>query len=209
VSAVRADVEVSSSPWGPDDQLGALNRMTPASQGAILARADGTSTYDLSVDFFVGMPSFQAAGDPSYQMFMSHTPSGTVVDDLNGAGREVNSNICYSGDVVFFYTHTGTHIDAFCHFGINGETYNNVSVEGNRGSPHWHRNGAEQLPPIIARGVLLDIAGLFGVECLADSHAITAEECQRALERQNVTLGEGDVALVRTNGWPTGPTVRA
>jgi kynurenine formamidase len=206
----QANIEVSTSPWGAEDQRGQLNLMTPQLQGEVLARADGTRIYDLSVDFFVGMPSFQAAGDPSYQMFMSHTPNGTVVDNLNGAGEDVNKHVCYSGDVVFFYTHTGTHIDAFCHFGVNGMTYNNAVAEENLGSRHWYRNGAEQIPPIIARGVLLDIAGLKGVECLPDSYGITQTDCEEALEKQGVTLGEGDVALVRTGRmayWPDGSRV--
>jgi kynurenine formamidase len=179
--------------------------MTQASRAEILARADGARVYDLSVDFFVGMPSFQAAGDPPYQIFMSHTPRGTVVDDLNGAGEEMNRRVCYSGDVIFMYTHTGTHIDALCHFGIDGMTYNNTKVDEALGSRHWHRNGAEQLPPIIARGVLLDIAGLKGTECLPDSYAITPQDCQAAAERERVSLGEGDVALIRTGRmayWP-------
>jgi kynurenine formamidase len=206
----RADVQVTTSPWGPDDQCGALNRMTPASQGEILARADGSRIYDMSIDNFVGMPSFQAAGDPAYQMFMTHTPRGTVIDNLNGQGEEVNRGVCYSGDVVMMYTHTGTHIDALCHFGVNGETWNNAKVDDHLGSRHWHKNGAEQLPPIIARGVLLDIPALKGVECLPPSYGITGEDCQQALERQGVTLGEGDVALVRTGRmqyWPDGDKV--
>ncbi len=206
----RADVKVATSPWGPDDQCGALNRMTPASQAEVLARADGSRVYDMSIDYFVGMPSFQAAGDPAYQMFMSHTPRGTVIDNLNGAGEEINRGVCYSGDVVMMYTHTGTHIDALCHFGVNGETWNNAKVDDHLGSRHWHRNGAEQLPPIIARGILLDIAGLKDVECLPDSYGITGEDCQQALERQGVELGGGDVALVRTGRmtyWPDGSRV--
>ncbi|MCD6728149.1 MAG: cyclase family protein [Solirubrobacteraceae bacterium] len=157
------------------------------------------------MDFFVGMPSFQAAGDPAYQIFMSHTPGGTIVDDLNGVGDAINKHVCYSGDVMFMYTHTGTHIDALCHFGANGQIYNNVSVPEHLGSRHWHRNGAEQIPPIIARGVLLDIAGLHGVDCLPDSYGITAADCQQAAEREGVSLGEGDVALIRTGRmryWP-------
>lgn len=208
--AKQANIQVATSPWGPDDQRGALNLMTPDSQANVLSRADGTRIYDLSVDFFVGMPSFQAAGDPSYQMFMSHTPRGTVVDNLNGAGEDVNRHVCYSGDVVFFYTHTGTHIDAFCHFGVNGMGYNNAVVEENLGSRNWYRNGAEQIPPIIGRGVLLDIAGLKGVECLPNSYGITQMDCEQALEKQAVTLGEGDIALVRTGRmafWPDGSLV--
>lgn len=203
----RADIKVATSPYGPDDQRGALNKMTPASQAAIMSRADASRVYDLSIDYFVGMPSFQAAGDPAYQIFMSHTPQGTVVDNLNGVGKEVNQRVCYSGDVVFMYTHTGTHIDSLNHFGVDGKIYNNFTPEENLGSRHWTKGGAEQIPPIVARGVLLDIAALKGVECLPPSYAITIEDCQAELERTGLALGEGDVALVRTGRmryWPDG-----
>lgn len=208
--SIRAGIKVATSPWGSEDQRGALNRLSAKAQSEILARADGSRVYDLSVDYFVGMPSFQAAGDPGYQIFMSHTPAGTLVDNLNGAGDEINKHVCYSGDVVFFYTHTGTHIDALCHFGVDGMTYNNAAVEKHLGSRHWYRNGAEQIPPIIARGVMLDIAGLKGVECLPKSYGITPEDCAAALERQSIGLGEGDVVLVRTGRmryWPDGSRV--
>lgn len=200
-----ADIKVSTSPYGQDDQLGALNLMTAESQAAIMARADASTVYDLSVDYFVGMPSFQGAGDPSYQIFMSHTPDGTVVDDMNGAGRDVNQRVCYSGDVVFMYTHTGTHIDALNHFGVDGKIYNNFSAEENLGSRHWTKGGAEQIPPIVARGVLIDVAALHGVTCLPDSYAITPEDLQSALAKSGLELRSGDVALVRTGRmahWP-------
>ena len=206
----RADIQVATSPYGPEDELGALNKMTGAAQASILARADGSRVYDLSIDYFVGMPSFQAAGDPAYQIFMSHTPAGTVVDDLNGQGADVNRRVCYSGDVIFMYTHTGTHIDALNHFGVDGKIYNNFTPEENLGSRNWTRGGAEQIPPIVARGVLLDIAGLKGVECLPPSYAITVEDCQQSLEKSGLTLQEGDVALVRTGRmayWPDGSKV--
>ena len=88
------EIEVGKSPWGPDDQKGALNRITPESRAAIMSRIDATRMYDLSIDFFHGMPSFTFAGDPSYQMWMSHTPRGTVVDNLNQAGKHINSCFC-------------------------------------------------------------------------------------------------------------------
>lgn len=62
---------VGMSPWGPEDQQGALNRMTAKSHATIMARIDGTRIYDLSVDYLLGMPSFQAAGDPAYQIWMT------------------------------------------------------------------------------------------------------------------------------------------
>lgn len=206
----RAEIKVAASPWGPDDQLGALNHLSPEGSAAILARVDGTRSYDLSIDYFVGMPSFQAAGDPSYQLFMSHTPSGTVVDNLNGAGEAGNRHVCYSGDVVFMYTHTGTHIDSLSHFGVDGHIYNGFSVDDNLGSRGWTKGGAEVIPPIITRGVLLDVAKSHQVDCLPDSYAISVEDCQKVLADAAVALQPGDVAMVRTGRmgyWPDGSKV--
>lgn len=206
----RAGIKVASSPWGPDDQLGALNHLSPEGSAAILARVDGTRSYDLSIDYFVGMPSFQAAGDPSYQLFMSHTPAGTVVDNLNGAGEAGNRHVCYSGDVVFMYTHTGTHIDSLSHFGVDGHIYNGFSVDDNLGSRGWTKGGAEVIPPIITRGVLIDVAKSHQVDCLPDSYAITVEDCQKVLADAGITLQPGDVAMVRTGRmgyWPDGSKV--
>jgi kynurenine formamidase len=205
-----AGIRVGTSPYGPEDQRGALNLMTPESQAAIMSRADASTVYDLSIDYFVGMPSFQAAGDPSYQLYMSHTPGGTAVDNLNGVGSEVNKHVCYSGDVVFMYTHTGTHIDALNHFGVDGKIYNGFTPEEHMGSRHWTKGGAEQIPPIVARGVLLDIAGLKGVECLPPSYAITIDDCRDALQRAGLEIQSGDVVLVRTGRmafWPDGSKV--
>ncbi|WP_326837501.1 cyclase family protein [Amycolatopsis rhabdoformis] len=206
----RAGIQVATSPYGPDDQKGALNLLTPAGQAAILARADASTVYDLSIDYFVGMPSFQAAGDPSYQIYLSHTPAGTAVDNLNNAGAEVNRHVCYSGDVIFMYTHTGTHIDSLNHFGVDGKIYNGFTAEENLGSRHWTKGGAENIPPIVARGVLLDVATTHGVDCLPDSYAITVEDLESALSRTGLHLAEGDVAFVRTGRmryWPDGGKV--
>ncbi|PKV95500.1 MULTISPECIES: cyclase family protein [Amycolatopsis] len=203
----QAGVAVGTSEWGADDQLGALNRLSPTVRADVLARADASRVYDLSIDYFVGMPSFQGAGDPSYQIFMSHTPQGTAVDNLNGVGESVNRHVCYSGDVIFMYTHTGTHIDALNHFGIDGRIYNNFDVESNLGSRAWTKGGAEQIPPVITRGVLLDVAGQHEVACLPDSYAITVEDLEKALGATGLSLNEGDVAFVRTgrmSHWPDG-----
>ncbi len=69
-------VKVSKSPWGADDEIGRLNWITPESQKAILERLDGTKVFDLSVDYFIGMPSWSAAGDPEVRH----------LDDAHSAG---------------------------------------------------------------------------------------------------------------------------
>ncbi|MFE4079176.1 cyclase family protein [Paenarthrobacter sp. YIM B13468] len=203
----KAKVTVSKSPWGPNDERGALNLLSDSVRADVLQRANPSRVYDLSVDYFVGMPSFQGAGDPSYQIFMSHTPQGTLVDNLNHVGDDINRHVCYSGDVVFMYTHTGTHIDALNHFGIDGEIYNGYKPEEHLGSRTWTKAGAETIPPIITRGVLLDIAGLKEVDCLPDSYAISVEDIKAALDKSGLTLQAGDVPFVRTGRmrfWPDG-----
>lgn len=197
--------EVGRSPWGPDDELGALNRMTDASRAAVLARVSGGKVYDLAVDYFIGMPSWHVLGDPRYQFWMTHTPHGTVVDDPAGVGRAQNDLVSYTGDAVSFYTHMGTHIDALNHFGLNGRIYNGFTAEEHLGDRGWTRTGAETIPPIIARGVLIDVAAAKGVAQLPASYGITVDDLQAALARQAIRLAPGDVVLIRggrMHAWP-------
>ncbi len=58
--------------------------------------------------------------------------------------------------------------------------------------------GAQHIPPMVTRGVLLDIPAVLGVNRLAPGYGVTAEDVRRALGKK--TLESGDVALVRT-GW--------
>ncbi len=197
--------QVGDSPWGPDDELGALNRMTDASRAAVLARIEGGKVYDLAVEYFIGMPSWHVLGDPRYQFWMTHTPRGTVVDDPAGVGNHQNELVSYTGDAVSFYTHMGTHIDALNHFGLNGEIYNGFSADEHLGDRGWQRTGAETIPPIIARGVMLDVAAARGVAELPASYGITVDDLKKALDRQGLRLQPGDVVLIRggrMRAWP-------
>lgn len=172
--------------------------ITPASRAAVLARADGSAAYDLSVDYFIGMPSWQAAGDPHYQMWMTHTPQGTIVDDPLQVGAEMNRRVSYTGAAVSMYTHMGTHIDALNHFGLNGRIWNGFSAAEHLGDRGWKVAGAEKLPPIVARGVLIDVAAAKGLDMLPPGYRITRADLVEALARQQVALQPGDVVLIRT-----------
>lgn len=52
--------------------------------------------YDLSVEFYVGMPSHCFLGQPRFQIWNVHTPQGTIVDDPNGLGKQKNSHLTTS-----------------------------------------------------------------------------------------------------------------
>ena len=197
-AATAADRVVGTSPWGPNDEIGRLNLITPKSQAAVLSRLAGGQNYDLSVEYFIGMPSWQAAGDPHYRMWMTHTPNGTVIDDPLNLGRTMNQHVSYTGAAISMYTHMGTHIDALNHFGLDGKIWNGFSAAKHAGDRGWQVAGAENIPPIVARGVLIDVAAAKAVEMLPEGYRITPEDLAGALQKQKTSLKEGDVVLIRT-----------
>lgn len=197
-SAAGEEAEVGRSPWGPDDELGRLNLMTEDSRAAVLRRVDGRRVYDLSVEYFIGMPGWHGAGDPRYQIWMTHTPNGTLVDDPLGVGPAQNRRVSYTGSAFSMYSHTGTHIDALNHFGIDGRIWNGFEARRHLGDRGWRKTGAETLPPIIARGVLIDVAAARGVAALTPGYRVRKADLVAALARQETRLQPGDVVLIRT-----------
>ncbi len=197
-TANGAERTVGNSPWGPNDEIGRLNLITAESRNAILSRISGGAVYDLAVDYFIGMPSWQAAGDPHYRIWMTHTPHGTVVDDPLHVGAAMNEHDSYTGAAISMYTHMGTHIDALVHFGLDGKIWNGFKAEEHLGDRGWRVAGAEKIPPLVARGVLIDVAAAKGLEMLPDGYRVTRDDLVAALKKQNTALHEGDVVLIRT-----------
>lgn len=188
--------EAAKSPWGPADEIGTLNMMTEASKLDVFKRVASGKIYDLGVDLFVGMPTCCGAfGDQGYQISMTHTP----------ARGNVEERVSYSGDSVSMYTHTGTHLDTLNHFGLNGKIWNQASADDALGVRGWTKSGADAYPPIVAKGVLIDVARSKNVERLPASYSITVADLQEALKKQRTTLRPGDVVLIRTGLmtlWP-------
>lgn len=198
VPTTASPAEVGASPWGPNDELGAMNLQTQKTRSEILNRLSPGRVYDLSVDYFIGMPSWHGIGDPRYQYWLTHSPRGTVIDDPMNVGREVNEHVSYTGDAVSMYTHMGTHIDALNHFGLNGRIYNGFAADDHLGDRGWTRAGAETIPPIVARGVMIDVPASKSLPMLPDNYRITAQDLKDALRKQQLTLRSGDVVLIRT-----------
>ena len=197
--------ETTASPFGADDEIGMLNLIDASSREAILSRADAGKVFDLAVDHFIGMPGWIAANDPGFQIWMTHTPRGEELADVMKVGLEHNKLVSYSGDAISMYTHCGTHVDALNHFGYHGKVFNNRSATDHLGSRHWEVNGADKHPPVIARGVLLDVAGLHGLDMLPPSHGIGSDDLEGCLKHQKTELRPGDVVMVRTGrmrAWP-------
>ena len=191
-------LKVSASPWGPDDEIGRLNWITPDTNAAILDHLDGAHLFDLNVEFFVGMPSWVAAGDPPYGIWMTHTPQGSINDNLSGVGASAHERYSYCGDSIHLYTHCGTHVDTLNHLGHHGMFWNGWTADKDLGSRIWNKGGLDKYPPIIARGVLLDVAGMHGVDCLPDGADV------RLLLELNLHLGAAAEVHPQGNWLPDG-----
>lgn len=98
--------------------------------------------------------------------------------------------------------HGCTHIDALSHIGkwVGGEIelHGGVKVKEVMSRAGYSALGAENFPPIILRGILLDVAASHGVEVLPDSYGITGADLKRCEESQGVTVRESSAVLIRT-----------
>ena len=169
--------------WGPDDQLGTLNFITPE----VTANAATTVQSGRLVSCCRPLPTRPAPDNPSPVL---HHMTGTYVEGHGGDFFAISSH--------GFAT---THIDALCHIFHEGKLYNGYSAE--TVTPH----GAMQLgihhmqSGIVTRGVLLDIAAIRGVEALTPGEPIFPEDLEEAERAAGLKVQSGDALLVRTGRW--------
>ena len=144
--------------------------------------------FDLSVPLENGMPT--SGHHPPYQMALSRRHGDKIRE---GAGGGTSAN-----EIITTGCHVGTHIDAIGHWALNGRLHGDLdAVEAMRGG-QFQCLGAEEIPPMVCRGVLLDVPAVLGVDRLKPAQGITPEDLAKALG--NASLNAGDVALIRT-GW--------
>ncbi len=187
-SAVSAD-ECVPSPWGADDQIGAANRVTPERTAAAAKLVKKGISHPLGIVIEPGMPAYP----PRYTQLQVVQPNQQFNADL-GVGWEVSSN----DDVLQMWLGTGPQLDGLGHMGEAGEFYN-----CNQGKDFSIITGLTKLdisgiPPMVARGVMIDIAKQMGVDSLQAGQPITSDDIKAAMKSQGVTVGEGDVVLLHT-----------
>lgn len=197
--------EVAKSPYGPDDEIGVLNSLTDATRLSVLRQIRSGKVYDLSVDYFVGMPGLAdlGMGDPPFHMWMTHTPDGLQVEKLAPAGAPQDTALY--DDAFILSAHSGTHIDSLNHFGYGDKIFNGYETKKHLGNKGWTKAGADKIPPIISRGILLDVAAQKGVGMLPNSYEITIADLQQTLDKQSTIIQKGDAVLIRTGrmtAWP-------
>lgn len=154
----------------------------------LLALVDaGIRTFDLGRPLFIGMP--QSPNHPPYWHSLPRRHGDVVRPDGGSAAN----------DVIITGTHVGTHIDALSHVSHDGRMHGDRDAIQAQVGGRFEELGIHTVAPFLGRGVLLDIPAATGTE-LAPDHEVTPAELDAAVDRQGVTVGSGEVILVRT-GW--------
>lgn len=184
--------------WGPDDEVGALNEMTDASRLAALSLVSSGEVFDLGVTY--DRESFKWPGHAPGEIMTFRSPDGIHRQrDFAPANASSRGTSWHSG-ALFMSDNVATQIDGLCHAveGRDDHWYNGFT-EGDWGGDWGPRKcDATTIPPIIARGVLIDVAGQKGVRALPPHYSITIKDLETALAEQQTQLRPGDVVLLRT-----------
>ena len=176
--------------WGKDDQMGAVNLITPAKRKQALS----TVKEGFSVSMARAAEMEKAVDNPrpiTHQMSLGR---GGSIPTTGIGGASDSLLVSYHGSV-------HTHMDSFCHRTYNGQMYNGMPVDEitmqacNKGSIFAWKDG------IITRGVLMDIPRLKGVDYLEPGTRIYPEDLDAWAKQAHFKAMPGDVVLIRTGRW--------
>ena len=170
--------------WGPDDEVGALNLIDPAA----LKRAGGSIAkgrmYSLSYPIDEAAPRTERRHSAWHVTTVRH-------NEKSGRGS--------ADDLLILQTHTGTHIDALCHYWgsegmYNGFSHNQIGPEGSA------RLSIDKVAGILTRALMLDLSRSCPTGEAGWGHVIGVEDIEAELERMSTTCCPGDAVIIHT-GW--------
>lgn len=182
----RGDEIWYPSRYGASDVIGAANNLSPeiVRQAALLVRTG--RVYSLAVDTGPATPRY---GHRSYQV---------VVVPRDGSGSLGTNLDTAFDDMVCAWQGVGTQLDGLGHHGIDFVHYNGIRAEQLYGVNGLRRLSINTVPPIVSRGLLLDMAGLYGVDVVEGGTAFNRARIEAAAKRQGVEIRKGDVVLLHT-----------
>ena len=182
--------------WGPDDELGTLNFITPAKrvQASGLVRDGAAVTCARPI-------TTEITPDVTYQVqrYMVDSGEGRDTDPPERRRRRRGASEFIG---LVFHGLTITHIDSLSHYSWQGKMYNGLPA-----SKVTSREGAQALAidvardGIVTRGVLLDVARVKGKDWLEPAEPVFPEDLDAAEEAAGVKVEPGDVLLVRTGSY--------
>jgi len=179
------------SKYGETDTIGALNNLS--AEGVVKAASLVTAgkTYELGGITGRDTPAY---GHRNFNLIMY--PHGDEIMPPLGKSQGTSHD-----DYLATWLGIGTQIDGFAHFGIGHRYYNGATAADVFSPAGAKKYGTHEIPPIVTRGVLLDmLAFLGGKDMLPAGTAFDEAQIRGAAKAQGVTIGKGDVVILHT-GW--------
>src|SRR5262245_8686371 len=185
--------------WSKSDEVGALNEMTDASRLAALGLARQGRVYDLGATY--DRTSFKWPGHSPGEIIAFRTPEGVKRQkDLPALVDNNPIGTAWHSCALFINDNVATQMDGLGHVtaGDDDHWYNGFTEKDWGGNWGPRKCDGTTIPPIVGRGVMIDVAGYKNVEALPANYPITVEDLQGSLRKQNTELRPGDVVLIRT-----------
>lgn len=149
-----------------------------------------SKVFDLGQPYFTGMPHHPNQPPFAYTLLKKH---GDITLE--------KERISFCNDLFTMGGHTGTHLDAKAHVARNNRVTNDIDISDLQDYQNGLKvMGIDTTPPVVRKGVLLDIPPLLNSEVLPNDFGIGEKEMEEAAEKEGVKIEEGDVVLIRT-GW--------
>lgn len=212
-------------PYGPGDQRGTFNELTPdrTAAAARLLKGNSVKTYQLGEEMFNGFPAFPSDPPRGHDMFLYVLGYEAAAGFVEGGGIQASSipigpNLISVHEERFtenFTFQIGTQIDGLNHIGLGDIFYNNFRGPDIATPVGTTALGNETMGPVATRGVIYDVVGLKvaqgksedyfiapnGEPVLSDDYRITLDDLRGCLQRQRVAeIQAGEVPILHT-GW--------
>ncbi|SEI84268.1 Putative cyclase [Myroides marinus] len=178
------------SVYGANDEIGAVNLLTPETVMQSLKLVKQGKTVALAVPINKHLPAFRHRSFNLYN-----------IQPGEQGGQTLGPNkFSFNDELVTAWTGVGTQLNGIGHIGINNVYYNGnkaqdfVTVEGVK------KLGIEKIPPIVTRAVVLDMVAYYNKAIVPGGTEFTVADIQAVLKKQNIEIKKGDVVLFNT-GW--------
>jgi kynurenine formamidase len=186
--------------WGKGDEVGALNALTDATRASALSLAKRGEVFDLGQTY--SRRSFKWPGHSPGEIITFRSPDGIRrMKDADAPPESMNpEQVFWHSAALFVSDNVATQIDGLAHItaGADDHWYNGFKESDWGGDWGPRKCDAPTIPPIVARGVLIDVAAFKKVDALPGHTVITTQDLKDTLAWEGVSLQPGDVVLVRT-----------
>jgi len=178
------------SRWGPEDEIGNANLLTPERALAASKLVTTGKVYSLGITVGPDTPAYPPRGC-----------SITVVQPGQQAGGVLgHSHTNYNDDILSCWVGIGTQLDGLGHIGIDNVYYNGNHAKDFADISGLKKLSVDKVPPMVTRGVLLDMAAYLNTDVVKEGTAFNRAEIDGAAKKQGVEIREGDVVIFHT-GW--------